>query len=114
MSAPRAVLRPHWTETEDQFLGWVIDRAHLSNWYVAHQRPAMTVHGWRTAWQADGKGFPDLVLVRDRVIFAELKADRVKRLQAEQAEWHERLEAADAEVYTWRPSDRDRITEILK
>lgn len=113
MSAPRAVPRPHWTETEDQFLGWVIDRAHLSDWLVAHQRPGRTVHGWRTAWQADGNGFPDLVLVRDRVIFAELKSDR-GRPRVEQQIWHVQLTDAGQEVYTWRPRDRDLITEILK
>ena len=57
-------------------------------------------------------GFPDLVLVRDLVIFAELKMPRGKVSPAQQ-QWRERLEAAGAEYYLWRPSDWDVILEIL-
>jgi hypothetical protein len=49
-------------------------------------------------------GFPDLVLVRDRVIYAELKSEK-GRLRPEQITWLERLDKAGATAYVWRPSD---------
>jgi len=72
--------------TETAFQAQVIELAHICQWRVAHFRPAQTRHGWRTPVQADGKGFPDLVLVRDRVIFAELKRDRANP-NADQWAW---------------------------
>jgi hypothetical protein len=82
----------------------VIATAHLFGWRVAHFRAAQTKHGWRTPVAADGKGFPDCVLVRDRVIFAELKAER-GRTSPEQLDWLAALANANAEQYVWRPSD---------
>jgi hypothetical protein len=106
------------TITESDFLKQVIDLAHIYGWKVAHFRPAMTARGWRTAVQADGAGFPDLVLVRDRVIFAELKSDGGK-LSVSQDTWLYRLVEAAKNmmglgVYVWRPSDFDGIVEVLK
>lgn len=57
-------------------------------------------------------GFPDLVLVRDRVLFAELKTDR-GRLTAQQLGWIGRLEEAGAEVFVWRPKDLDDVRTEL-
>jgi hypothetical protein len=64
------------TMAEAELLDNVIELAHLFGWRVAHFRPAMTKHGWRTPVSADGKGFVDLVLVRDRTIFVELKSTK--------------------------------------
>jgi hypothetical protein len=108
---------------ESDFLKQVIDLAHICGWKVAHFRPAQTERGWRTAVQGD-TGFPDLVLVRDRVIFAELKSEKGK-LSDTQKVWIECLINASAtnrgsptllspEVYVWRPSDFDDIVEVLK
>ena len=50
-------------------------------------------------------GFPDLVLVhgaRGRVVFAELK-DMRRRVEPDQEMWLDRLRAAGAEAYVWRP-----------
>jgi hypothetical protein len=82
----------------------VIELAHLLGWRVAHFRPAMTKDGWRTAVSADGKGFPDLVLVRDRVVFAELKSAKGV-LTDEQADWVGALVGAKAECHLWKPVD---------
>lgn len=91
----------------------VIEMAQLLRWRVAHFRPAMTQTGrWITPVAADGKGFPDLVLVRDRIIFAELKSER-GRLTAEQTRWLNDLGDAGVEVHVWRPSDLDEIEEVL-
>jgi hypothetical protein len=99
--------------TEDDFLESIIDLAHVYGWKVFHARAARTGKGWRTPVQGDGAGFPDLVLVRERVIFAELKTDKGK-LSELQEDWTLALNTAVQEVYVWHPSDWDRIVEVLK
>ncbi len=107
--------RPQLRLTEAEFQRQVIEVAHIFGWRVAHFRPAMTQRGtWITPVQADGKGFPDLVMVRgERLIFAELKQDKA-RLTAEQIGWLDELSATKAEVYTWRPSTFDFIMDCLR
>lgn len=98
--------------SEEEFLGQVLELAKLFGWGVAHFRPAKTSKGWRTAVQGDGKGFPDLVLVQKRVIFAELKSEGGK-MSSEQVEWSDWLQDANAEWYCWRPSDWEEIKILL-
>jgi hypothetical protein len=90
-------------------LGIVGDGRHpglapILGWHVAHFRPAKTENGWRTAVSADGKGFPDLVLVRERVVWVECKGQH-ERVSPEQVAWGEWLVAAGEEYYVWRPRD---------
>jgi hypothetical protein len=99
--------------TEDDFLKTVIDLAHVYGWKCFHARPAMTSKGWRTPVQADGAGFPDLVLARERIIFAELKSEKGKLSDAQQA-WRDVILAAGGEYYVWRPENFEKIVEILK
>lgn len=99
---------------EDAFLQQVIDLAHYLGWTVAHFRPALTKSGkWITPVQADGKGFPDLVLVRERIIIAELKKETGKP-SPDQQKWLAAFKTANVEAYVWRPADYDDIVEILK
>lgn len=98
--------------TEAEFQAAVIAYARERGWRCAAFRPARTAKGWRTAVTADGAGFPDLVLVRQRVLFLELKADR-GRLRPNQAAWLVALRAARAEAYCWRPDDWPMIVETL-
>lgn len=101
-------------QTEASFQRQVIALARLRGWMVAHFRPARTARGWRTAVQGDGKGFPDLVLVRPpRLVFAELKSERGKET-AEQVLWMTSLRATGIEVYVWRPSQWEEIEEVLR
>lgn len=95
---------------EDAFTGQVIELARYYGWRTAHFRPAQTGKGWRTPVAGDGKGFPDLVLVRPpELIFAELKTDK-GRVAPAQKEWLERLLAVAAvETYVWRPRDFDEL-----
>lgn len=91
----------------------VVDFAHFRSWKVAHFPSVETTTGWRTGVAADGKGWPDLFLVRDRAVAIEIKGkgDTVK---ADQEDWHQRLRRAGVEVYVVTPSDwPDNVREIL-
>lgn len=99
--------------TEAEWQKQVIDLARLFGWKVAHFRPAQTTKGWRTPVAADGAGWPDLVLVRDRIVAAELKREGGK-VAADQQEWLDALQAAGAETHVWRPSDLDTVAEVLR
>lgn len=100
-------------QTEAEFQASVIEYAHVNSWVVAHFRPGRTADGgWRTPVAADGKGFPDLVLVRERVVFAELKS-ATGRLTHDQRAWAEWLGRAAAEHYVWSPDDWPAIERIL-
>ncbi len=70
----------------------------------------LTYHTLRS--KGSQSGFPDRVLVRERVIFAELKREKGVVTDA-QRDWLDGLAAAGAEVYLWRPSDLDEIARIL-
>lgn len=99
--------------TERDFQQAVIELAHLGGWKVAHFRPALTKHGWRTPVSADGAGFPDLVLAKaGQIIFRELKAAKGK-LTPDQIAWGETLHLAGADWAVWRPDMLDQIAEEL-
>lgn len=99
--------------SEAEFQRQVIQFARLRGWRTAHFRPGLTRAGrWATAVQGDGAGFPDLVLVRDRVLFAELKV-RGRLPTAEQVAWLKALQSAGAEAYLWRETDWPEIEKVL-
>lgn len=112
MASPLGALEPL---TEAKFLKMVLDLAKLRGWRTAHFRPAKTSKGWRTAVQGDGRGFPDLILIRDRVmVVAELKVGR-GQLTEEQKVWlaaFARLEPV-VRVLVWRPADWEKIQALL-
>jgi hypothetical protein len=99
---------------ETEFQGAVLDLAKLFGWRVAHFRPARTEQGWRTAVAADGKGFPDLVLIHPKygVLFRELKTDTTQ-LSADQEAWRDSLLDAGADWDIWRPRDMPLIKALL-
>lgn len=81
------------------------------------QKGLAPILGWRLCYhtlrsKGSQSGFPDRVLIRDRIIFAELKREQAKPTAA-QREWLDGLASASAEVYLWRPSDLDEIATIL-
>ena len=64
----------------------------------------------RTAMSGD-PGFPDIVALRERVVWIELKAVK-GRLSVEQSRWLAQLGYAGQEAHVWRPSDwRDGVIE---
>ena len=97
----------------------VIDLARLYGWRCAHFRSARQLRQdgstyYSTPVQADGAGWPDLILCRPpRLIAAELKVGR-NTLAAEQREWLDILAGCRAETYVWRPEDWDEIERVLR
>ncbi len=92
----------------------IIEVARRFGWKVAHTPPIQTERGWRTAVAADGKGFPDLLMVRERVLVAEIKGDG-DRLTEEQAAWIAAFASAGVEAHVWTPKDwrEGRVEEAL-
>lgn len=84
--------------TEDELLDQVVTLARDLGWLVFHDQDS----------RRNAAGLPDLILVRDRLIFAELKRQRRAQLRPAQREWGRRLSAiADrtpfVEAHLWRP-----------
>ncbi len=101
------------TYTEAAFTRDVLTLAKRLGWRTIHLRPGRTRHGWRTAVQGDGKGFPDLVLLKGtRILVAELKVGRGKPT-AEQLAWLVAFEKAGISAYIWRPADFKDIESVL-
>jgi hypothetical protein len=90
--------------TEAQFSAQVVELARLFGWTHIY-------HTWRSKHSA--AGFPDYVLVRERVVFCELKTERGKLSDA-QRDWLEALNRAGQEAYCFRPHDLDLIADILR
>ena len=98
-----------------------IDRVEYTERDLREQvRDLCTLFGWRFhfTWTSihSPRGFPDLVLacrVRERVIYAELKAEKGK-VSDSQREWLDELTACGQEVYLWRPADFEEIARILR
>lgn len=91
--------------SEKSFEVQVKDLAKLFNWKYYHT--------WRSFHSP--AGFPDCVMVRPpRVVFAELKSE-IGKVSPPQQEWLDILaECPGVEIYLWRPSDWERIVEVLK
>lgn len=102
--------------SEKAFTAEVIRVARMLGWLVAHFRAARVlrrgVEKYETPVAADGKGFVDLVLVRERVLWVELKTDTGK-LRPEQERWRDRLADAGQWVAVWRPDAWPDIQRLL-
>ncbi len=102
------------TITEAAFTKMVIDLAKLYKWRTMHMRPARVADGWRTAVSGDGKGFPDLVMIRGRVILvAELKCGK-RHTTAEQDDWLNAFRDAGVLACVWKPEQWDEIVKTLE
>ena len=89
--------------TENQFQAAIIELATLQGWLVYH-----TYDSRRST-----PGFPDLCMVRDRVLFRELKVGNAEPSDA-QDEWINRLDECGADVDVWTPQDWDAIEATLR
>ncbi len=80
--------------TEKQFQQQVIQLCRLYGWRCYHT--------WLSV--RSEPGFPDCVLVRDRVLYRELKTDTGKVTKPQKA-WLDALLWAGQDVGIWRPAD---------
>lgn len=108
---------PTPVRSEEEFQKAVIDLAHAWGWLVAHFRRVRVQRAdgsayWETPVQADGKGHPDLILVRERVIAAELKVGK-NRPTPEQRAWLAAYRGAGLAAYLWRPADWAEVVGVL-
>lgn len=103
-------------QSESQFQVAVQELASMKGWRWMHIQKALNDRGyWRTPITGQlGKGWPDLVLVRNgRLIFVELKANG-KQPTGIQSEVLGVLTAVPCvEVYVWRPVDWQIVMETL-
>lgn len=104
--------------SEEEFQDQVIQLARLLRWRVAHfrsvriQRQDGAVY-WSCPVQADGKGFPDLVLVKPpRILVAELKVGK-NACTLEQAAWIEAFVLCGVQTFVWRPENWKEIESEL-
>lgn len=90
---------------ESDFQRQVLDLARIYQW--------RSYHPMLSKWSE--RGFPDLTLIRPpRIVFAELKREKGKTTSF-QDEWGELLaDCPGVEYYLLRPSDLERIVEILR
>ena len=95
MLADRRVIEPN----ERDFTKVVIAYAELCGWWCYH---VTNVHG-RLRGQTS-VGFPDLVLVKHKVLYRELKVGKNK-LSMRQKQWGDHLQAAGEDWAVWRPHD---------
>ena len=91
--------------SEKQFGGQLEQLCKILGWRYYH------THNSRFS----APGYPDYTLVRERVVFAELKIQAKRsKLSPTQIEWRDALLEAKQEWYLWRPRDMDDIAEILR
>jgi hypothetical protein len=99
------------------FQDWVIAEARLRGWACAHFRCVRVTRRngetyYETPVAADGKGWPDLCLVRDRILFRELKTGKAT-LEPDQELWRDRIIRAGGDWALWHPRDAEDIIEEL-
>jgi hypothetical protein len=88
--------------SEKAFQAKVLQLARLNGWTFYHTYDS----------RRSSPGFPDLLLVRERVLFRELKTD-TGRLTKDKLVWIARLKDGQADVDVWRPKHFDRIVDEL-
>ena len=88
--------------TEKAFQSDVMRVAKMLGWLCYH-----TYDSRRSA-----SGFPDLVLVRERVLFRELKVGKNKLSQSQEL-WRDSIMDAGGDWAEWRETDMDDIVADL-
>jgi len=99
--------------TEDRFRSQVVRYARQCGWKTMFIGRAKGGKAWLTPMGGDGKGWPDLTLVRERVIVAELKTNTNYHISDEERDWLAALGLAGIETYVWRPRQWNEICDTL-
>lgn len=103
-------------QPEAPFQAGVVAEAQLRGWKCLLVRPVRIERSgqirYETPFGADGKGWPDMTLVREVTLYRECKS-ATGRLRPEQEEWRDALIAAGQSWAIWTPADRDAISREL-
>ena len=106
-SALSSVKTRQRVQREKAFQAEVERKAQMLGWYTWHCYDP----------RRSGKGFPDLLLLKDRALWFELKAyydnGRAGRVMPEQTNFHQMLRDAGQEVYVFF-DDEDGWREIMR
>ena len=94
----------HWlrSQLERDFQRSVVEAATALGWQCWHDNDP----------RRNKAGFLDLLLIRERVVWAELKTE-TGRLRPAQQVFMCLLRRAGQECYVWRPSQMDEIIAVL-
>ena len=103
MTARMGQARPLADLTEKQWQTQVVNLARTLGW----RKPFHVYDSRRSE-----PGWPDLTLVRERFVFAELKREKTQLTDAQKS-WLTALTTAGVECYVWRPSDLDELGKVL-
>jgi hypothetical protein len=113
--SPRIVIRSkRWAQltpteqilmslSEDAWTSWVLDAASLRGWRFWHDRDS----------RLNARGFPDLLLLRDRSVWAELKSE-TGLVRPGQVEFAADLTRAGQPWHLWRPRHKATVLEVLR
>jgi hypothetical protein len=88
--------------TEKQWQSQVVDLGKMLGWRLYHPYDS----------RRSNPGYPDLTLVRDRIVFLELKTEKGK-LSEPQRDWLTALRRAGGEAYVVRPSQLQDLADVL-
>ena len=80
----------------------ILDIARLQHWLTYHTHDS----------RGSDPGFPDLVLVRERIVHVEMKRQG-ETPRPTQIDWLDRLARAGGEVYVWTIEDLDDAVAVL-
>jgi len=113
----RAMVRAGWDEAE--FQRNLIEMANNLGWRVASfrkvrvQRKNGRVY-WETPVAADGRGFPDTLMIKGRrLLISEQKVGH-NTTTPEQKLWLNAFEQVGAEVHVWKPEQWREIERTLR
>ena len=101
--------------TESAFQKYICRYAEEHRWRWLHIESRAGRNQKNGAKGPLGKGWPDLILVRDhRMVAAELKTQEAPRVKTEQTAILEIIgDVPGVEVYVWRPSDLAQMMQVL-
>lgn len=99
--------------SEAAFQRQILDLARLRGWRTAHFQKAKVGRSWQTPVMGDGRGFPDLILIRAaRILAVELKVGR-NQPTPDQLAWLAAFQSAGVPSFVWRPEQWPKIQRVL-